>query len=416
MDKRIQPTDTPRHPVLYRRSALLCLCAAVTAASAWCAEPDAVEAAYVKKFQEAFPQVSPVPALEAYASPERFDRLLLGANLEANLKDVQNDSGGIAWWLSYCMRALNDMHRATGDIKYLEANARLARAVAAATDEKRGKQLFNGRVVKAWGCEKYAERGRAVFCVHTGIIAAQILDLLVLAKDSPVFEGAAADGGRDALLQTCLDALAVHDRQWRDGPEPGAGHYVGLDQEDSLENRPIPANRQSAMGWALWLAWKCTGDPGHRDRALALGKYLRNRFIPAPDGAFYWPYQLSDDPVTGTTPREAVTGEDTSHAGLTITFPLLLAGEGQVFTRDDLVRFARMVLNGLARRDDGVLLTSITGESRLDPAYLGYPVNYLPLAAVEPEVGRRITAYYLNWRAHPQALDLAGLLRFSRGK
>ena len=412
----MNPTNVAPHAAVFFKPRLVCLCVTLAAAAVWCAEPDAGEAAYVAKFREAFPQVTPVPALEEYASPERFDRLLLGANLEANLKDVQNDSGGIAWWLSYCMRALNDMYRATGDTKYLEANARLARAVAAATDEKRGKQLFNGRVVKAWGCEEYAERGRAVFCVHTGIIAAQILDLLLLAKGGPVFEGAAAGEGRDALLQTCLDALAVHDRQWRDGPEPGAGHYLGMDQENSLESRPIPANRQSAMGWALWLAWKCTGDTAYRDRALSLGRYLRNRFIPSPDGAFYWPYQLSDDPVNGEKPREAVVGEDTSHAGLTVTFPILLAGEGQVFDRDDLVRFSRMVLNGLARRDDGILLTSITGESSLDPSYLGYPVNYLPLASVEPEVGRRITAYYLNWRSRPQALDLAGLLRFARGK
>ena len=378
-------------------------------------EPGAEEAAYVKRFTEKFPRVDPVPALENYADPGRFDTLFMGPALDATLKDVQNDSAAIAWWISYYMRALNDMHRATGDVKYLEANLRFVRAVAAATDDKRGRQLFTGRVVKAWGCEKYAERGRAVFAVHTGIITAQLLDFLILAKGVPAFnESLGAE--RDTLLQVCLDALAVHDRQWREGPEPGAGYYLGMDQENSLENKPIPANRQSAMGWALWLAWKHTGDTALRDRALAIGRYLRNRFVHATDGAIYWPYQLAEQPVTGEQPREAIKGEDSSHAGLTLALPLLLAQEDQVFTKDDLAQLAKMVLNGPARRADGILLTSITGGAVLDPSYLGYPINYLPLAKVEPEIGKRITAYYLNYRPSPQALDLAGLIRFVRQK
>lgn len=385
-----------------------CVCAAGSAE-----EPAQAEALYVQNFLAKYPKVGPAPALEQYASAERFDTLFLGSNLEANLKDVHNDNAAIAWWLSYYMRALNDMFRATGDAKYLEANLRFVRAVVAATDDKRGKQLFTGRVVKAWGCEKYAERGRAVFCVHTGIITAQMLDFLFLANEAPAFNESLG-GERGTLLQSCLDALAVHDRQWREGPEAGAGHYLGLDQENSLENKPIPANRQSAMGWALWLAWKCTGDTAPRDRALAIGHHLRNRLIHAPDGAVYWPYQLAEQPVTVEQSRESIQGEDTSHAGLTITLPLLLAREDQVFTKDDLARLARMALNGPARREDGILLTSITGGTALDPSYIGYPVNYLPLAKIDPEIGKRIAAYYLNYRPTPQALDLAGLIRFVR--
>jgi len=189
-----------------------------------------------------------------------------------------------------------------------------------------------------------------------------------------------------------------------------------MDQENSLENKPIPANRQSAMGWALWLAWKCTGDTVSRDRALAIGRYMRDRFVHATDGAIYWPYQLAEQPVTGEQPRESINGEDSSHAGLTLALPLLLAQEGQVFTKDDLAQLAKMVLNGLARRDDGILFASITGGTRLNPSRIGYPVNYLPLAKTDPEIGRRITAYYLNYRPSPQPLDLAVLLRFVRQK
>jgi hypothetical protein len=212
------------------------------------------------------------------------------------------------------------------------------------------------------------------------------------------------------LLQTVLDALAVHDRQWHDGPEPGAGHYIGMDQENSLENNPLPANRLSAMGWALWLAWKYTGNAAHRDHAVAIGQYIRNRLIPAPDGAYYWPYQLADDPVKEETPREKIKGEDSSHAGLTFALPRCLLEDGQVFTQDDMKRFAKMVLNGIARRTDGIPCTSITGCTDLTPDYIGHVVNFLPLAKFEPEIGKRISAYYLNYRPTVQPLELAELV------
>ena len=117
-------------PAHARMLALACG-AVLLAAAVFAAEPPEQEAAYVKKFMENFPKVDPPPALETYASPEHFDALFMGANLDKNLKDVQNDNAFIAWSLSYYMRALNDMHRATGETKYLEANLRFVRAVAA---------------------------------------------------------------------------------------------------------------------------------------------------------------------------------------------------------------------------------------------------------------------------------------------
>ena len=369
------------------------------------------EDAYVAKFLKSNPRIEQPPVLEDYATPAIFDAAYLGESVDNALKNVQNDSGGIAWGLSYYMRAFNTMHTVTGDVKYLDANLRLVRAVAAATDEKRGKSLFNGRVVNAWGCDSYAERGRALFAVHTGIIAAQMLDFLLHARENAAFDATLGEE-RAVLLQAALDAMAEHDRQWRDGPEDGAGYYIGLDQENVLEGKPLPGNRLSAMGWALWLSWKLTGNVTHRDHALALAHYIRNRISNAPDGAWYWPYQLPEQPVTEQQTREQVNGEDTSHAGLTLSLPMVLIQENQVFTRDDLGRLAKTVLNGFARRDDGILFASITGNPKLPPDHIGYAVNYLPAAQADPEAGRRIAAYYLNYRPHPAPLELAELMLY----
>ena len=52
---------------------------------------------------------------------------------------------------------------------------------------------------------------------------------------------------------------------------------------------------------------------------------------PAPDGAYYWGYWLPADPVKEPAPRESVKGEDSSHAALTVAFPIMLAREGLSF-------------------------------------------------------------------------------------
>ncbi|HEX73204.1 MAG TPA: hypothetical protein ENN65_07810, partial [Candidatus Hydrogenedentes bacterium] len=166
-------------------AAIAFLCAAALAeAPTPPADPDQ---AYIEKFLEKNPPVENPPALGDYATAARYDERFLGEYLDKQLENVSNDNGGIAWGLAYYMISLNEMRRATGDRKYLDANLRCARAVMAATDDKRGKALWTGRVVPAWGCDKYAQRGRAVFAVHTGIIAAPILEFLLLAKEDAAF-------------------------------------------------------------------------------------------------------------------------------------------------------------------------------------------------------------------------------------
>jgi len=367
------------------------------------------QAAYERKFLDRFPAVDPPLPLEEYASAARYDALYLGRDLDDALSTVDNDQGGLAWGLSYRMISLNGMYRATRDVKYLEANLRCIRAVIAATDDKRGKPLWTGRVVPAWGCDKYAERGRAVFAVHTGIIAAPIFDFLSLVKEQvPLRESLGPE--TDAIRDAARLALAVHDRQWRDGPGAEEGHYIGMEQEDVLENKPLPGNRVSAMGWALWLSSKLDGEPVHRARALALGHYIKNRFTPAPDGAYYWPYWLPELPVTEPAPRSSVPGEDTSHAGFTIALPLALGLDGQVFTAEDMTRLANTVLLGFAHRNDGILYGRITGTPELGPDYVALPSRWLPLARFEPAVRSRILDFYLKYQGKPGPLDIADLL------
>ena len=372
---------------------------------------DAADKDYIARFEKEFPKAAQPSSLGEYATAARYDELYMGGNLDKAIQKISNDSGGIAWGLSYRMMSLNDMYRATGDAKYLRANRRCIEAALAVTDDKIGKSLFTGRVVTAWGCDKFAERGRAVHAVHTGIITAPMFEFLLLARDHAAFLeelGAAFQ----SIAKGATDALAVHDRQWRDGPEEGAGHYIGMDQENVLENKPLPGNRLSAMGWALWRSWQLSGNTTHRDRALALGRYIKNRLYASPDGAYYRSYWLPLDPVKEERAREDVNGEDASHAGLTMALPVALAHDGQIFTADDLRRVGAMVIHGIARLGGGILMGSTTGSPKLDPGYVGHAVNWLAFADAEPRVREPILSFYLTYKTTPNAYELARLIGY----
>jgi hypothetical protein len=379
---------------------------------AWSQGAVETDAKYIERFQQTHKKAEPAPALDTYATVGRYDAAFLGDNLTKALQDVSNDQGGIAWGLAYRMMSLNEMYRVTGDVKYLSANLGCIRAVMAVRDDKRGVKLWTGAIAPAWGSDKYAQRGRAVFGVHTGMITYPMLDFLLLAKQQPDFLSKLGNGYQ-TILTSAEEALAYHDRQWRDGPGEGEGHYIMMDQEDGTEGKPKPGNRLSALGRALWLSWKVTGNTTHRDRARAIGLYMKRRVTPAPDGAYYWPYWLPVEPVKEAAPKEAISGEDTSHAGLTIALPILLASEGEVFDEADMKRLGNTVVKGFGRLGNGLLFGDITGNPGSAPQYVALPVKWLPLAKYVPEVRDRILAFYLNYQPRPAPLDLAMLLRWT---
>ncbi len=383
---------------------LSCLCT-----SAFAYNEQIAEAKYIESFLALYPKVYPVPTLDEYATTARFDKMWLGERLDKELKDHTNDDGTLAWWLTYYVRALDDMYLATENTKYLDAALRIVRAAVECTDDKRGIPLFTGKVVPTWGSPKYAERGRAALVVNTGLICAALFDFLLTAKKASAFDAALGEE-RKAIVDTALRAMEFHERQWREGPETQAGHYIGMDQENMYEHKILPANRQSAMGWAYWLAYKYTGEAKHRARALAIGHYLRDRLVPSPDGAFYWTYECPEEPVRGEKHRDEVLGEDTSHAGLTMMLPFALAADNEVFFKADMERLAGMVMHGLARLGGGMFLGDITGNAYSKPERIRFITNWLPLAKFNPGVKKEVLSFYLNYRPNPDPIELAQLI------
>jgi hypothetical protein len=373
----------------------------------------ATDADFVATFHETYTKVESPPNLADYATTADYDGRYLGGALDKALENVTNERGGIAWGLASRMRSLNEMFRATGDVKYLAANLRCIEAVLAARDDKTGVKTWTDVVAPAWTSGKYAERGRAVFAVHTGVILYPMLDYVFLVNG---LDGAPAElkASTDVIAQAAGESLAFHDRQWRDGPEAGAGHYIGLDQENVCENKPLPGNRLSAMGIALWMSWKVTGNETRRDRAKAIGHYVKNRLTPAPDGAYYWPYWLPIEVVTDTQAKEAVKGEDISHAALTMLLPILLAKDGEVFSREEMAAIGACITKGFGRFGDGVLGGDVTGNPAGSARYATASARWLPFVEFYPDAREPLVAFYRNYMAKPDNLAIPLLMRYGK--
>jgi hypothetical protein len=353
-------------------------------------------ASYVQRFQSHFPERAQPRPLALLTDIAAYDQRYL----EEPPPVLNNDQGDLAWQTSYRMASLNEMYRQTGQEKYLRLNTAWADRVMQARDDVTGRRRWNGQVGPVWSSVAYGRQGRSAYLVHTAMITYPILDSLVL-------RGVSTPADR-ALLAQLLSSLQAHDPQWRDGPGPGEGHYVYTREQDpDREGDPLPINRSSAMAKSLWLAWKLSGREEFRDKALAIGRFLKNRLHKTETGAYTWSYEV---PLTAETePRAA---EDISHGALTASLAPLLAADGQVFDGGDLERFAATVVNGVAVSGAGVISGDVEGSEKADPDWVELPARWLEFAPYHGAVYPRIAEYYQRYDtdSNPYTASLATAL------
>ena len=406
------------HDGRHLRSGHWIVCASVCVllvAQAFSQAAEQTEATYAEAFQREYPPVQPAPTMDQYASPALYDQRFMGEALDDLLTGVDRDGGALSYSLAPRLQSLNEMARATGDVKYLDAAYRCVRAVMALRDDARGQALATGQTAPVWGSARYAKRGWSAHLVHTGLIVTPILDFLRLARQNAAFMARLGDEDIDiyAKLQQSLDYF---DREWTDGPEPDEGYYCVKDEEEDDEGRPQAANRLGAFGQALWLSWKLGGNPHHRDRALALGRYMKNRIPLTEDGTAFWTYQLANKPITARLKNlKAVGGgESVAQGASTMAFPVMLALDGQVFDAQDIGHFTKTALEGFARRTDGILFGQLCGLPNANPKGVRGVARWLILSPSAPAIYERISAYYLNYDPKPDPLEMALLIRYGR--
>lgn len=427
------------------------------------------EDTYRRAFAAEYPRIKNPRSLSELASAAEYDRIYFDPGLCPEAAEITNEDGSLAWILSRSMMSLNEMYRATGDAKYLRSNLECARAVMAARDDSRGLRLWNRRLpAPVWGCTKYVTDRRTAHVIHTAQILYPILDLLRLIGDrEPELIDPAE---RESLVIRTRESLDFHDDQWqlhpaaepgsrrdkeaRDASEKGAetaddtvatigsgtsaeaasgkgaktgagkdaaaGEETAVDgdegyywEDDPRERLPQPANALSLMGATLWLSWKVSGNEAHREKALALGRYLKRRLDVRPDGTYFWSYRLPRDPLNGPEKTAGMTSDDTGHGGLVTMLPLLLAEDGEIFTTADIRRLARTALHGFARLDTGMLYPRVDGGTNAVPPLPSTVAIWLQLSPQAPELYDRISRYYIERVPRPTPLSLALLIRYA---
>jgi len=97
-----------------------------------------------------------------------------------------------------------------------------------------------------------------------------------------------------------------------------------------------------------------------------------------------------------------------------MSFPAMLAADGEVFTPEHMKRFGQTVMQGMGRMGDGVLLGDVGGLPASKPERISIAAMWLQLAPYTPEVRERIVPFYLNYRPSPQPWELAYLIRYGQ--
>lgn len=360
--------------------------------------------------------------IEDYLAYFRYDRYL-GSTLSGAIGQMQAGTRAVMWSMDYWMESMNEAYHASGNIYYLRENLRCIRAVLNYRDDRRGVELYNGTIAPVWGTSIYSEgNGRRYYTGHSGMITFPMLEFLRLALgEAELLEDLGDEF--DEILMAVHETLDFHSRDWNDGPQMDEGHFFNhpdSEHRTQYQNIPQPANLMSAMGRALWTSWKVSGNEAHRDRALKLARYIKNRLTLATDDAYYWEYQLPTQPVTQTRDKETIISEDVGHAFLTIAFPILMAHDETVFDGTDMHRFVRTFKQGFGRFNDGVLLGEVNGSPlRFDTvdeirgSVLGI-FGWARLAPWDEEVYERVVDFYLKYRANTDNhIDDAVLWRYN---
>lgn len=379
--------------------------------------------AYRQNFQIAFGDPSSqFSTIEDYLAYFRYGRYL-GFTLSEAISQMQAGTRGVMWSMDYWMESMNEAYHASGDVYYLRENLRCIRAVLDYRDDRRGVELYNGTIAPVWGTSIYSEgNGRRYYTGHSGMITFPMLEFLQLAMGEAEL---LADLGEefDEILEAVHETLDYHSRDWNEGPQLEEGHFFNhpdSEHRTQYQNIPQPANLMSAMGRALWTSWRVSGNEAHRDRALELARYIKNRLTLATDGAYYWEYQLPTQPVTQIRDKETIISEDVGHAFLTIAFPILMAHDEAVFDATDMHRIARTVKQGFGRFNDGVLLGEVNGSplrfdtvNEIRGSVLGI-FGWARLAPWDEEVYERVVDFYLKYRANTDNhIDDAVLWRYN---
>ncbi|WP_166352998.1 hypothetical protein [Phytoactinopolyspora limicola] len=264
-----------------------------------------------------------------------------------------------------------------------------------------------------------------IFGVHTGMITypmasfARIVNTTPSLAASPYYQGKA-----DEYLDAAMNAVAVHDHEWR---ETSNGGYYSWEKGayTAFDGQAKPLNQTLALGRTVLEIAAATGDPTYVHRATALATMFRNDMLDHDaDGTptliwYYFPtysaawegYTKTGSPETDVSihkPQYATANgyknfEDYSHGAIGADFAVLAARLGFGFTQRDMQQLAATFTENVATTDaDGlanvVYVINGTGATRSSP--LG-AARWMALSGWDRDVFHHCLAIYTDRDIEP---------------
>ncbi len=322
----------------------------------------------------------------------RFETLVFPVVPAETARAGTNLGGNIAWGPAYQMAALVEMLNVTRDSKYAEQFVRLGDWVAAARDDRHAlRDEVRGGSFPAWSTTGYSEGKRYIWAVHTGTIAAPLARFAAIVRHDPALQSRWQKEA-DRLLQVAEAAVAVHDAEYRDGPQADEG-YVYC----PYLKKPLPLNMQNALA-QTWLAIDDANRTAkYSQQVKRLAQFTRNRLRPMEDGSYVWAYW---PPLEGTD----TSAEDISHAAGNLNFMLRCQEHGIVFQREDVARLEKTLLTRVLQTD-GRIADTVNGAGEFNH-YRSAVLRWGRLAKHSPKVREKLREFSQQEEFAADALSL----------
>ena len=322
-----------------------------------------------------------------------FDTANANLNGGDGYKDADNATGTLAWGESYLMMAYLEMYRTTGEAAYLDTLCDHADHVLASRDDAAGRVDFAGKSKACWQSTSYGGDKPYCWVVHSGMITFPMADLAREVYADPglwghiTYDGSTLLDKADALVAAVEQTVAAHQFQWKKGPEPNQGTYIGDPAATftSVAGKTVPLNQQNAMGRTLLALFEATGNVTYLDQAKRLAKFFEAQLTLDADGAYIWSYW------GGAYDGK---GEDISHAGINVGFAVLAQQAGVVFTEADLERLGRTFYEHVYK-DDATIADNVGGTGGVNgSSYLPQIARWLDLTPHAPALYTTVRRLY----------------------
>ncbi len=266
----------------------------------------------------------------------------LASKAERRIRQVDTDPGRPFddWGWAYLAEAAIVAHECTGDGRFLDIIDTTFPSVLRARDSERGHiDQVRGRALGSWGVTRAVSGCWTNVVTTPGRIGLPVC--LFVERRRAAGSGSRADVERwDGYIRAVEEALAEFEEDYRETAN-GEGYY----------QRPIkcdvePLNHGLSAGRTFLQLYRVTGNPKHRQRATALGRFFRNSLVDEPGGLWGWAYQPTVENRLGEFPTRTWKGD------IDVSFAVMAYENGVVFGKEDIDRFIRVFLETVCLGDN----------------------------------------------------------------